>query len=77
MPHETSTTLTLKRSKKKRLESLKGKRVGIRSLRNSTHKREVKSAMNSLSELRELLDDKDLDRIAAPSKKFRKEFKLG
>lgn len=32
--------------------------------------------MTSLAKLRELLDDQDLDKISASSKKFRKEFTL-
>jgi hypothetical protein len=43
---------------------------------NETSVKRKKDGMNSLAKMRELLDDKDLDKILASSKKFRKEFKL-
>ena len=75
MTEETST-ITLKRSTKERLESLKGERDWNTFLEELYAQKRKKESMNSLARLRELLDDKDLDRIEASSKKFRKEFKL-
>ncbi len=49
--------------------------TGSSSRTSKQHKRN-KESVNSLAKLRELLDDKDLDRIETPSKKFRKGFKL-
>ncbi|MGI0081478.1 MAG: antitoxin VapB family protein [Nitrososphaerales archaeon] len=75
MAKETST-ITLKRSTKERLESLKGESDWNTFLEELYLQKRKKKGMNSLAKLRELLDDKDLDRIEASSKKFRKEFKL-
>ncbi len=75
MTGETST-ITLKRSTKERLESLKGERDWNTFLEELYAQKRRKEGMNSLAKLRELLDDKDLERIEASSKKFRKEFKL-
>ncbi len=58
------------------MESLKGERDWNTFLEELYAKERKKEGMNSLAKLRELLDDKDLDRIEASSKKFRKEFKL-
>ncbi len=76
MAEETST-ITLKRSTKERLESLKGSRDWNTFLEELYAQKRKKEGMSSLAKLRELLNDKDLDRIQASSKKFRKEFKLG
>jgi predicted CopG family antitoxin len=73
---EGTSTITLKRSIKERLESLKGERDWNTFLEDLYVQKRKKESLNSLSRLRELLDDKDLDRIEASSKKFRKEFKL-
>ncbi len=75
MAEETST-ITLKRSTKERLESLKGKRDWNTFLEELYLQERKKAGTNSLAKLRELLDDNDLDRIEASSKKFRKEFRL-
>lgn len=75
MTDETST-ITLRKSTKSRLESLKGERDWNSFLEELYSQKRKKDGMNSLAKLRELLDDKDLDRILASSKKFRKEFKL-
>ena len=74
---ESSTTITLKKSTKERLESLKGKKDWNTFLEELYAQKRRKKGTDSLAELRELLDDRDLDRIAASSKRFRKEFKLG
>lgn len=76
MADEASTTITLKRSTKERLESLKGDRDWDTFLEELYAQKRRKEGTNSLAKLRVLLDDRDLDRIAASSKKFRKEFKL-
>jgi predicted CopG family antitoxin len=73
---EATSTITLKKSTKERLESLKGERDWNTFLEELYFQKRKKEGMNSLTKLRELLDDKDLDRIEASSKKFRKEFKL-
>lgn len=75
MADETST-ITLKKSTKERLESLKGSKDWNTFLEEMYVQKRKKEGMNSLAKLRELLDDKDLERIEASSKKFRKEFKL-
>jgi hypothetical protein len=76
MAEETST-ITLKKSTKERLESLKGARDWNTFLEDLYLQKRKKEGMNSLAKLRELLDDKDLDKIQASSRKFKKEFKLG
>ena len=75
MAEETST-ITLKRSTKEKLESLKGERDWNTFLEELYTQKRKKEGTNSLAKLRELLDDNDLDRIEASSKKFRKGFKL-
>jgi hypothetical protein len=78
MSDKTATTsITLKKSTKERLESLKGKKDWNTFLEELYSQKRKREGMNSLAELRELLDDRDLDRIAASSRKFRREFKLG
>ena len=72
---ETST-ITLRKSTKSKLESLKGERDWDSFLSELYMQKRKRVGMNSLSKMRELLDDKDLDRILASSRKFRKEFKF-
>lgn len=74
---EKTSTITLKKSTKEHLQTLKGSRDWSTFLEELYAKKRKKDGMNSLVKLRELLDDKDLERIQASSKKFRKEFKLG
>lgn len=59
-----------------RLESLKGESDWNTFLEELYAQKRKRESMHSLARLRELLDDKDLDRIAASSKKFRKEFRI-
>ena len=75
MADETST-ITLKKSTKERLETLKGERDWNTFLEELYAQKRKKEGTTSLAKLRDLLDDKDLERIGASSKKFRKEFKL-
>jgi hypothetical protein len=71
-----STTITLKKSTKSRLETLKGERDWDSFLEELYVQKRKKEGMSSLTKMRELLDEKDLDKILASSKKFRREFKL-
>ena len=71
-----SSTITLRRSTKSRLESIKGKKDWNSFLEELYLERRGRKGKNSLAKLRELLDDEDLDRISAASKKFRKEFRF-
>jgi hypothetical protein len=73
--NETSS-ITLRKSTKSRLESLKGDRDWDSFLEELYLQKRKKNGMNSLAKMRELLDDKDLDNILSSSKKFRREFKL-
>jgi hypothetical protein len=73
---EESSTITLKRSTKERLESLKGERDWNTFLEELYVQRRKKEGTSSLAKLRELLNEKDLGRIEASSRKLRKELKL-
>lgn len=75
MADETST-ITIKKSTKTRLESLKGKKDWNTFLEEMYAEKRKKNGVRSLAKLRELLNDRDLDRISATSKKFRRNFKL-
>jgi hypothetical protein len=73
---EETSTITLKRSTKERLESLKGERDWNTFLEELYVQRRKKEGTSSLAKLRELLNEKDLGRIEASSRKLRKELKL-
>ena len=70
------TTITLKKSTKERLESIKGEKDWNAFLEELYLQKRRSKGRTSMTKLRELLDDKDLDRITESSKKFRKEFKI-
>jgi Putative antitoxin len=72
---ETST-ITLKKSTKARLESIKGKRDWDTFLEELYLQKRNKEGSDSLAKLRKLLDDNDLEWISQSSKKFRKEFRF-
>ena len=71
-----TTTITIRKSTKSRLQSIKGKKDWDSLLEELYLEKRGKKGKNSLAKLRALLDDEDLDRIAASTKKFRKEFRL-
>ena len=71
-----NSTITLRRTTKARLESIKGKKDWDSFLEELYLQRRSEKGKSSLAELRELLGDRDLDRITESSKKFRREFKL-
>ena len=71
-----TTTITIRKSTKSRLQSIKGKKDWDSLLEELYLEKRGKKGKNSLTKLRALLDDEDLDRIAASTKKFRKEFRL-
>ena len=73
--NETST-ITVHKSTKTRLESLKGKRDWDSFLEELYFDRRSRQGRKSLAKLRDLLDDEDLEKITAGSKRFRKEFRL-
>jgi len=73
---ETST-ITLKKSTKARLESIKGEKDWDSFLEELYLQKRRKEGTNSIAKMRKLLDDKDLTRISESSRKFRKEFRLG
>ena len=71
---EASTSITLRKTTKSHLESLKGKKDWSTFLEEIYLEKKSKKNKNSMAKLRELLNDDDLDKIAVASKKFRKEF---
>ncbi len=73
---EESTSITLRKSTKSHLQSLKGKKNWSTFLEEVYMEKKNKRDKNSMAKLRELLSDDDLDKIATSSKKFRKEFRL-
>jgi hypothetical protein len=78
---EETSTIKLRKSTKSRLESIKGKKdwstfLEELYLENRNRRMSSKEKGSPVSELRELLDDEDLDRILATSKKFRRGFQL-
>jgi len=75
MSDETST-ITLKKSTKNHLASLKGEKDWDSFLEELYLQKRRTVGTNSLAKMRELLDDKDLDKILVSSRKFRKEFKF-
>lgn len=70
------TTITLRRSMKERLESIKGEKDWNTFLEELYLQKRRSKGRNSLTKLRELLDDREIDRITESSKRFRKEFKI-
>jgi predicted CopG family antitoxin len=73
---ETST-ITLRKSTKARLESMKGKKDWDSFLEELYLQIRKREGINSIAKLRKLLTDEDLEQISKSSKKFRKEFRLG
>jgi len=76
MSSEETSTITLRKSTKAHLESIKGKRDWNSFLEELYLQKRKKEGTDSLAKLRRLLDDKDLNSISKSSKKFRKEFRL-
>jgi predicted CopG family antitoxin len=75
MSNETST-ITLRKTTKNRLETLKGDRDWDSFLEELYIEKRKRDARNSLAKMRELLDEKDLDNMISSSKKFRREFRF-
>lgn len=61
---------------KERLESIKGEKDWNTFLEELYLQKRRSKGRNSLTKLRELLDDREIDRITESSKRFRKEFKI-
>ena len=76
MDARETSTITLKKSTKARLESIKGEMDWDSFFEGLCFQKRKKRGVDSLTKLRKLLDDKDLERISKSSKKFRKEFRL-
>jgi hypothetical protein len=74
--NEETSTITLRRITKSHLQSIKGKKDWSSFLEELYLERRNKRGKSSLTKLRELLDDDDLDGILSESKKFRKGFQL-
>ncbi len=72
MNSEETTTITIRKSTKSRLKSIKGKKDWNSLLEELYLEKRGREGKDSLSKLRALLDDEDLNRIIATSKKFRK-----
>ena len=76
MNGEETTTITIRKSTKSRLRSIKGKKDWNSLLEELYLEKRGRKGKDSMAKLRKLLDDEDLDRIVATSKKFRKEFRF-
>jgi predicted CopG family antitoxin len=70
------TTITLRKSTKYHLAALKGEKDWDSFLEEIYQQKRKKEGISSLSKMRELLDEEDLNKILISSRKFRKEFKL-
>ncbi|MHB8566424.1 MAG: antitoxin VapB family protein [Nitrososphaerales archaeon] len=71
-----TTTITIHKNTKVRLETIKGKKDWDSFLQELYLEKRSGQGRKSLAKLRDLLDEEDLDRIIASSKKFRREFRL-
>jgi len=71
---EKTSTITLRRSTKSHLESIKGKKDWSSFLEELYLETRSRRGKRSIAKLREVLDDEDLDKILSTSKKFRREF---
>jgi hypothetical protein len=76
MSTRKTSTITVKKNTKARLESTKGKKDWESFLEELYLEKRKEGGTSSIANMRKLLTDKDLEQISETSKKFGKEFYL-